>query len=71
MVAVRIGLLADVTAQNTSFSSTLPLSRKGAWAKYLGTGYLVIRYSHFVSAGHFVWDLVLQCCSRKAKNGPD
>lgn len=68
---VRIRLLVGVTAQNMSFSSTLPLRGKAAWAKYLGTGNLVIRYSNSVLANRFVRDLVLQCCGRKAKNGSD
>ena len=64
-VAVRIKALIFVTARRVLFS----FHRERSMGESLWTRNLAIRYSDFVFANQFAWDLALQGCRRKINHG--
>lgn len=64
-VAVRIKALIFLTAQRVLFS----FHRERSMGESLWTRNLAIRYSDFVFANQFTWDLALQGCRRKINHG--
>lgn len=66
-LAGRVKALIFVTAQRVLFS----FHRERSTGKSLWTRNLSIRYSDFVFANQFSWDLALQGCRRKINHGSD